>query len=142
MAKKKKTKKITKSKKTTGRATASKKLGTKRLPAKKATLKKKLAKKKVVAKAPKKRAREKDQVQNPVTASVSARSGRLSGDLQGISSREAADSESVDELLEEGNTFEAGVVGGVERADDDETEEVHTRQFPEDDVPGEYLDED
>jgi hypothetical protein len=64
-----------------------------------------------------------------------------SGDLQGISRRERADSESVDELLEEGNAFEAGIVEGVERADDSEGQEVHTREVPEDDVPEEYLDE-
>ncbi len=64
-----------------------------------------------------------------------------SGDLQGLSRREGADSESVDELLEEGNSFEAGVVQGVEQADDSEGREVHTREVPEDDVPEEYLDE-
>ncbi|HEY6970510.1 MAG TPA: hypothetical protein VJA94_14985 [Candidatus Angelobacter sp.] len=65
-----------------------------------------------------------------------------SGDLQGISRRERADSESVDELLEEGNAFEAGVVSGVEEADDSGTREVHTHEVPEDDVPEEYLDKD
>lgn len=64
-----------------------------------------------------------------------------SGDLQGLSDVERADSESVDELLEEGNAFEAGVVQGVEEADDSEPREVHTREVPEDDVPEEYLDE-
>jgi hypothetical protein len=71
-----------------------------------------------------------------------ATSGRQSGDLQGLSSFEGADSESVDELLEEGNAFEAGVVTGVEDAEDSDEREVHTRQVPVDDVPGEYLDED
>jgi hypothetical protein len=65
-----------------------------------------------------------------------------SGDLQGLSNVEAADSESVDELLEEGNAFEADVVAGVQSADDHEGQEVHTHEVPEDDVPGEYLDED
>jgi hypothetical protein len=65
-----------------------------------------------------------------------------SGGLQQISREEDADSESVDELLEEGNTFEAGVVSGVEEADDNEEREVHTHEFPEDDVPEEYLDDD
>jgi len=77
-------------------------------------------------------------------------SGRTAGlrpakelsDFQGISRREGADSESVDELLEEGNSFEAGIVSGVERADDADEQEVHTREIPEDDVPDEYLDED
>jgi hypothetical protein len=61
--------------------------------------------------------------------------------LQELSNRERADSESVDELLEEGNAFEAGVVQGVEEADDSEGKEVHTHEVPEDDVPEEYLDE-
>ena len=65
-----------------------------------------------------------------------------SGDLQGLSGREGADSESVDELLEEGNAFEADVVKGVEDADDADEKEVHTHEVPEDDVPGEYLDKD
>jgi hypothetical protein len=53
---------------------------------------------------------------------------------------EGADSESVDELVEEGNAFEADVVAGVEHADDDQEREVHTHEVPEDDVPEEYLD--
>jgi hypothetical protein len=71
-----------------------------------------------------------------------ARPGELTGDLQGLSSLEGADSESVGELLEEGNAFEAEVVKGVEDADDADESEVHTHELPEDDVPGEYLDGD
>jgi hypothetical protein len=63
-------------------------------------------------------------------------------DSQGLSETERADSESVGELLEEGNAFEAGVVRGVERAEDSNEREVRTREFPEDDVPEEYLDKD
>ena len=69
-------------------------------------------------------------------------SGGQSGDLQGLSDFESADSESVSELLEEGNAFEADVVAGVEHVEDDEEEEVHTHEVPEDDVPKEYQDED
>ena len=43
------------------------------------------------------------------------------------------------ELLEEGQSFEAEAIGGVEDAADPDVAEVHTRQFPEDDVPSEYL---
>ncbi len=68
-------------------------------------------------------------------------SGDESGDLQGLSNIEAADSESVDELLEEGNAFEADVVAGVQSADDTDEQEVHTHEVPEDDVPSEYLEE-
>jgi len=64
-----------------------------------------------------------------------------SGDLQGLSRRETADSESVDELLEEGNAFEAGVISGVEEADDSDEKGVRTHEVPSDDVPREYLDE-
>ena len=69
-----------------------------------------------------------------------ARSAGQSGDLQGLSNVEAADSESVDELLEEGNAFEADVVAGVQNAGDSDPKEVRTHEVPEDDVPGEYLD--
>ena len=65
---------------------------------------------------------------------------RQSGDLQGLSRAQQADSESVDELVEEGNLFEAGAVAGVEEADNADEREVHTREMPEDDVPEEYLD--
>ena len=65
-----------------------------------------------------------------------------SGDDQGISGRAEADSESVRELLEEGQAFEAEAVSGVENAPEPDVAEVHTRQVPEDDVPQEYLDQD
>ena len=66
--------------------------------------------------------------------------GGQSGDIQGISSRSGVDSESVTELLEEGQTFEAEAVSGVENAADPDVSEVITHQFPEDDVPEEYKD--
>ena len=61
-----------------------------------------------------------------------------SGDLQGISDVADADSESVKELAEQGNAFEAEAVEGVENAKDPDVSEVTTRQVPEDDVPEEY----
>jgi hypothetical protein len=63
---------------------------------------------------------------------------RQSADSQGLSRAEQADSESVDELVEEGNVFEAGAVAGVEEADNEDTREVHIHEVPEDDVPDEY----
>jgi N-acetylmuramic acid 6-phosphate (MurNAc-6-P) etherase len=48
--------------------------------------------------------------------------------------------ESVDELLEEGNAFEAEVVEGVEDADNADEREVKSHEVLEDDVPDEYLD--
>jgi hypothetical protein len=65
-----------------------------------------------------------------------------SGDTEGLSRVALADSESVEELLEEGQAFEAGVISGVENAPDADKGGVRTRQVPEDDVPQEYLDED
>jgi hypothetical protein len=66
------------------------------------------------------------------------RSGELSGDLQGLSNIEDADSESVAGLLEEGNAFEADVVKGVEDAPGPDAGPVRTHEVPEDDVPDEY----
>jgi hypothetical protein len=163
MANKKKLKK--KSKKSAGRkvmpekkkrATATKSAATK--SGKKAAPKKAAAKKKASKKSEKKktagakkaqtadnRTRSRSQERRPpafTRETSSPRSGEQSGDLQGLSDIEGADSESVDELLEEGNAFEAGVVGGVEDAGAHEGGEVHTHEVPEDDVPGEYLDND
>ena len=67
---------------------------------------------------------------------------KRSTDFEGLSRAEEADSESVDELAEEGNIFEAGAVAGVEEADNADETEVHTHEVPEDDVPEEYLDKD
>jgi hypothetical protein len=61
---------------------------------------------------------------------LDSRSGGQSGALQGLSDVESADSESVDELLEEGNSYEAGIVKGVQDAPDADAEEVHTHERP------------
>jgi hypothetical protein len=66
--------------------------------------------------------------------------GGQSGDVQGLSRAEDMDSESVEELAEEGQDFEAEVVSGVENAPDADKGEVRTKEVPEDDVPPEYLD--
>jgi hypothetical protein len=71
-----------------------------------------------------------------------ARAGTGAGDLQGISIVEDVDSESANELLEEGQAFEAGIVTGVESAGNAEESEVITHEVLEDDVPKEYDDED
>jgi hypothetical protein len=65
-----------------------------------------------------------------------------SGDIQQMQDVADADSESVEELLEEGNVFEAGVVEGVENAKEPDVSEVTTREVQEDDVPQEYLNDD
>ena len=61
-----------------------------------------------------------------------------SGDTQGLSDVEEASSESVLELVEEGQAFEAGIVGGIENAPHADAGPVRTREVPEDDVPPEY----
>jgi hypothetical protein len=71
-----------------------------------------------------------------------ARAGTGAGDLQGISIVEDVDSESADELLEEGQAFEAGIISGVEEAGNAGESEVVTHEVLEDDVPKEYDDED
>lgn len=73
---------------------------------------------------------------------IGAEAGGQSGDTEGLSRDEQADSESVEELIEEGQAFEAGIVSGVENAPDADQGGVRTRQFPVDDVPEEYLDDD
>jgi hypothetical protein len=159
MAAKKKTKK-----KQSKKAVVKKMTPKKKAVAKKVTAKRKLPKKKAVKKkSPAKttaagtktspamdaaRNREKGRKRQHLddldlsSPELGARSGGQSGDIQGLSDREGADSESVDELMEEGNAFEADAVAGVEEADDSDEREVHTHEVPEDDVPEEYLDED
>lgn len=110
----------------------------KRKPAKKAPSKKAGAKKKPSVKRWRRGRSETVDTVNFQAAGVGPRSGGQSGDLQGLSNREGADAESVDELLEEGNAFEAEAVKGVEDAP--EEQEVRTREVPEDDVPDEYRD--
>jgi hypothetical protein len=74
--------------------------------------------------------------------SVGRREHGQSGDLQGLSNRPTANSESVEELLQEGNALEAEAVQGVENALDADQGEVRTKEVPEDDVPQEYQDQD
>jgi hypothetical protein len=165
MATKKKTKmKQTKSRRTADKKVAPMKKAVKKKLAKKAlTPKKKLAKKKAVPKraeakrkvgsrrtssgktvgALKKQVQGKSQSVDTVAFAVEglgARAGGQSGDLQGLSNVQGADSESVDELLEQGNAFEAEAVKGVEDAEDADEGEVRTHEVPQDDVPGEYPD--
>jgi len=68
-------------------------------------------------------------------------SGGQSGDDMGLSNEETAGGESVAELAEEGQSFEAEALSGMERPYPDE-KEVRTHQVPEDDVPAEYTDQD
>jgi hypothetical protein len=60
-----------------------------------------------------------------------------SGDDMGLSEDEVSGSESVTELLQEGQYFEAEAVSGTERPEVD-TKEVRTHEQLADDVPLEY----
>ena len=141
------TKKKTKKKQTKSKRTAGKKVAKKKPAPQKAAVKTKVGGKKTTGGktrgALKKQVRGKSQSLDTVAAALEgqgARAGEQSGDLQGLSNVAGADSESVDELIEEGNAFEAEVVKGVEDAGDADEGEVRTHEVPQDDVPGEYLD--
>ncbi len=116
---------------------------------KKASSKKSVAAKTRKAPAPRRirpRSPRTSRPPRPTRRGLGPEAGGQSGDTEGLSRRQLADSESVEELLEEGQAFEAGIVGGVENAPDPSRGRgrggVRTRQVPEDDVPQEYLDED
>lgn len=77
-------------------------------------------------------------IEQPFPKGLGPGAGGQSGDLEGLSETEFADSESVAELAEEGQDYEAEVVSGVENAPEPDQEEVKTREVEEDDVPPEY----
>lgn len=151
---------MAKKKSATKKKLAPKRLKSSKKPAlkKKASFKKKPALKKKPAAKKKRAAKEKQirpkkkgsraaqQTTYPVASrgqrGLDAASGGQSGDTQGLSRREDEDSESVEELAEEGQYFEAEAVSGVEDAKDPDQGEVTTSEVPEDDVPFEYTDRD
>ncbi|HLW44341.1 MAG TPA: hypothetical protein VKS00_07615, partial [Candidatus Acidoferrales bacterium] len=53
----------------------------------------------------------------------------------GLTDVETADSESVRELVEDGQDYEAGIIDGVENAPDADQGEIKTREVPEDEIP-------
>ena len=116
----------------------------KRAPAaKKTAAKKKTAKAKKRPGPTRPRGAASSGLSEPLDArGLGAEAGGQSGDTEGLSRAELADSESVEELIEEGQAFEAGIIEGIENAPDADQGEVRTREVPEDDVPQEYLDED
>lgn len=66
-----------------------------------------------------------------------SRRGRLAGDDQGISRNQRLDLESVEELLEEGQSLEGSIIQGVADARDADQGEVRTHKPREDDLPEE-----
>lgn len=79
---------------------------------------------------------------SPEEKDLGPESAGQSGDTQGLSDVEEAGPESVAELVEEGQAFEAETIESVEDAPDPDEAEVRTKQVPEDDVPLEYLNQD
>jgi hypothetical protein len=138
-------KKAFKKKPAKNRVTSKKKLAKRKTTPKKAEVKTKVAEKTggKTAGALKKQVRGESQSVETVAFALErlgAQAGEQSGDLQGLSNIQGADSESVDELLEEGNTFEAEVVKGVEAAEAADEREVRTHEVRRDHVPGEHMD--
>ncbi len=127
-----------------GKKTAAKKTPASKATARKATARKKSGRKTKGGSTPR---RDRGEADSRVEAPLEERglgpeAGGQSGDTEGLSREELAASESVEELLEEGQAFEAGIISGVENAPDADKGGVRTREVPEDDVPQEYLDED
>jgi hypothetical protein len=83
-----------------------------------------------------------DSPEPPVRRGLGPDAGGQSGDTEGLSRQELSGPESVEELIEEGQAYEAEMVDAIENAPDADRGEVRTRQVREDDVPQEYLDED
>jgi hypothetical protein len=148
-------KKRTTPKKFAKKTTPKRKMARKRAPSKRTTPKRKprrikaaskqsLARKKVKFSAKRKRVTSTGLVVETVPFSSGQRREHLdgqTGDLQGLSNRPTANSESVEELLEEGNALEAEAIQGVENALAADQGEVE-HEVPEDDVPQEYQDKD
>jgi hypothetical protein len=124
---------------------AAKKRVARKIPRRKATRvtrpRRAAARKKTKRRAPRPRRtrREASLEAPPALHGLGPDSAGQSGDIQGLPEAEIADSESVEELAEEGQAFEAELIDAVENAPEGE---VKTREVPEDDVPDEYLDED
>ena len=129
-------KKTTRKKKTSKAAKPARKTKvTSRIPAKASAKTKKAAPRR-------RRSRSTQLTEQPVAqirqgVGLAAEAGQ-SGDTQALSDIEDVDSESVRELAEEGQDFEAGIISGVENAPDPDVSEVKTHEVPEDDVPEEY----
>jgi hypothetical protein len=74
----------------------------------------------------------------PKPAGLGPDAGGQSGDIEGLPGMAGASSESVKELAEEGQAFEAEMIDAVEGAPDPDEAELETREVSEDDVPREY----
>ncbi len=78
----------------------------------------------------------------PSPPETGAASAGQSGDLQGLPGREDVENESVRELIEEGQFYEASVVDAVENAPPADEGPLRPHERREDDLPPEYTDQD
>lgn len=109
----------------------------------KATRVRKPARKQTTRKKRPVRGRPTTAAMNPMELKgLGSETGGQAGDIQGLTRFADVDSESVEELAEEGQAFEAGIVSGVANAPDADESEVTAREVPEDDVPSEYAEKD
>jgi hypothetical protein len=77
---------------------------------------------------------DREEFEFPATGRGPGSAGQ-SGDLQGIDAGDTA------HLLEEGQSFEASLIEGIEDAASADNGPLKPREVPEDDVPAEYLDD-
>lgn len=76
-----------------------------------------------------------ETAERPTKRGLGTGAAGQSGDLQGLSRSIDVDSESVEELIEEGQAFEADAISGVENAPDPDQGEVRVHERPEDELP-------
>ena len=126
-------KKAVKSKKPAPKKLAKpKKLAPAKKPVSKETAPKKAAGRKAAPRSPRRPSSSPNEAL-PMIKGPGAGSGGQSGDIEGLSDVESADSESVEELVEEGQDYEAELVSAVENAPDPDQGELST-EVPEDDL--------
>jgi len=65
----------------------------------------------------------------PAEGGLGSLAAGQSGDIEGLSRAESVDSESVEELTEEGQDYEAEVISGVEQAREPDQGRVQTRRY-------------
>jgi hypothetical protein len=87
---------------------------------------------------PKRQARSPEPLSEPSENIEST--AEQSGDLQGLSETPTSSPESVRELVEDGQYYEAAVVSGIEDAEDADAGPVRVHRRKMDDVPAEYTD--
>lgn len=76
-----------------------------------------------------------EETQRPAKRGLGEDAAGQSGDLQGLSREVDVDSESVEELIEEGQSFETDAISGVENAPDADQGEIRIHERPEDELP-------